>query len=229
MSTPPPHPGQAPALDQLNPQDATVTPPVAADHAALHRARHGHQVLWAIGGVITGLAVGILGTGAESGPATAATSPPAGAAAAKSAGAAAAKSAGAAASKSAAARPAVTAAGPVLHGTTMAGEGLFVIGRDVRRGIWHTSGAMGGATGECYVALLRGKRASSVITSKVVTGSASITTTSHTRAIRTSGCRTWHRVAGPGPAAASSSSRSDRTHTVRPASLPARVGGLPVP
>lgn len=225
MSTPPPHPGQAPALDQPNPQDATVRLPVAADHAAPHRARHGHQVLWAIGGVITGLAVGVLGTGAESGPATAATSP--------SAGAAAAKSADAAAAKSAAARPAATAAGPVLHGTTMAGEGLFVIGRDVGRGTWHTSGAMGGATGECYVALLRGKHASSVITSKVVTGSASITTTSHTRAIRTSGCRTWHRVAGPpaaaSPAAASSSSRSNRTHSVRPASLPTRVGDLPLP
>jgi hypothetical protein len=206
MSTPPPQPGQGATLDRSQPADATAAPPAAAGPAAPRRARYGiHQVLWGIGGVITGLAVGILGTGAESGPATAATSQTASAPAAKPA-----------------------AAARALPGKVMAGEGLFVIGHDIRRGTWHTPGAVGGATGECYVALLRGARASSVIDSEVITGSGSITTTSRTRAIRTSGCRTWHRVAGPGPATASS--RSHRSRAENPGNQPpARIGGPLLP
>lgn len=176
MSTPPPHPGSAAALDRQAPADAPAGPPEPRG------AKFGtHQVLWGLGGVIVGLATGILGTAAESpGPAAAAPVPVSSAAPSATAGAA-------------------TAAHRAATGTTMSGDGVFRIGPDlkagnIRAGTWRTAGAIGGAAGSCYVALLHRPGASSVLESQLVTGPATITTTRRTRAIRTSGCEPWQRV-----------------------------------
>jgi hypothetical protein len=180
MSTPPPHPGPAAALARQAPADAPAGPPEPRG------AKFGtHQVLWGLGGLIVGLATGILGTAAESPfPAAAASVPVSSAAPSATAGAA-------------------TAAHRAATGTMMAGDGLFRIGPDlkagnIRAGTWRTAGAVGGAAGSCYVALLHRPGASSVISSQIVTGPAIITTTRRTRAIRTSGCEPWHRVSAAG-------------------------------
>jgi hypothetical protein len=194
MSTPPPHPGPAATLDRPPPADAADA---AAGPPEPRGAKFGtHQVLWGLGGLMAGLATGILGTAAESpGPAAAAPVP----------------------ASSAAPSPSHAAARPVPTGTTMAGDGLFRVGADlragnVRAGTWRTAGALGGAAGSCYVALLRWPQASSVIASQTVTGPAAITTTEWTRAIRTSGCQPWHNASAPaGSARAGSSAAGSST------------------
>jgi hypothetical protein len=172
MSTPPPRPGPTATLDRQAP--AGPPEPRGTRFST-------HQVLWGLGGLIVGLATGILGTAAESpGPAAAAPVPVRSAAPSATAGAA-------------------TAAHQAATGTTMTGAGVFRIGPDlkagnIQAGTWRTAGAIGGAAGSCYVALLRRPAASSVIASQIVTGPAVIATTRRTRAIRTSGCEPWHRV-----------------------------------
>jgi hypothetical protein len=181
MSTPPPHPGSAATLDRQPPAEARSGPPEPRG------TRFGtHQVLWGLCGLIVGLAGGIVGTAAES-PAPAAAAP------------ASSLSAPATAGGRAAAARAPAAARPVATGTVMAGDGVFRIGPDrragdIRAGTWRTPGAIGGATGSCFVALLRRAGAASVLQSQIVTGPARVTTTPRTRAIRTSGCQPWHRV-----------------------------------
>ena len=197
MSTPPPHPGQETTSDRSQPGDAPAGAPAAGGLPAPRSAKYGtHQVLWGIGGVILGLAVGVLGTEAESSPAPA-------------------SAARASPGSALAARPA-TVPRPASRGTTIDGEGMFVIGQDIRRGVWHTAGAVGGPTGECYVALMRKAGTWSVIDSYDVTRPDTITTTRRTKAIRTSGCKTWHRVAGYDLARSQPDARSDRIRSVSP-------------
>jgi hypothetical protein len=175
MSTPPPPPGTTATVDRQVPAEARTVPPEPRG------TKFGtHQVLWGLAGVIAGLATGILGTTAES-PAPAAAAPR--------------PAASAAAHRKPAARP------PAPTGTVMTGDGVFRIGPDrragdIRAGMWRTPGAVGGATGSCYLALLHRARATSVIESEVITGPGAITTTPRTGAIRTSGCRPWHWVSG---------------------------------
>ena len=187
MSTPPPPPGTTATLDRQPPaeEEAPAGPPEPRG------SKFGtHQVLWGLVGLIAGLATGILGTTAES-PAPAAAAPQAAASA----------SARAALAHRAAQRRAAQARAAAPTGTVMTGDGVFRIGPDrrageVRAGMWRTPGAVGGAVGSCYVALLHRPRATSVIESEIITGPGRITTTQRTAAIRTSGCRPWHWVSG---------------------------------
>ena len=182
MSTPPSHSGPAAPEGRPSPDGAGTGRPEGRPVKFST-----HQVLWGLGGLIAGLAVGVVGTAAES------TTP------------ARANPAAASSPSAPATQPASTAAHQDLTGTTMTGDGLFRIGSDlkagrIQAGTWRTAGAVGGATGSCYVALLHHSGAWSVITSEIVTGPHSITTTAGTRAIRTSGCRPWHRVSTVTPA-----------------------------
>jgi hypothetical protein len=185
MSTPPPPPGTTATVDRQPPAEARPGPPEPRG------AKFGtHQVLWGLAGLIVGLATGILGITAES------TTPAA--AAPRSAASAPARPAAAA---RAAARRAAAARAAVPTGLVITGDGVFRIGPDrragnIRAGTWRTSGAVGGATGSCYVALLRRAGATSVIESEIITGPGRITTTGRTGAIRTSGCQPWHWVSG---------------------------------
>jgi hypothetical protein len=182
MSTPPSHPGPVATESRPAPPGAGSGPPQARPVKFST-----HQVLWGLGGLIAGLATGIVGTAAEStAPARADPMP-------------------VSSPTASATQPASTAAHQDLTGTTMTGDGLFRIGPDlkggyIRAGTWLTAGAIGGATGSCYVALLHRAGTWSVIASQIVTGPDTITTTGSTRAIRTSGCRPWHRVSAGIPA-----------------------------
>jgi hypothetical protein len=190
MSPPPPPPGTTATVDRQPPAEARPGAPEPRG------AKFGtHQVLWGLVGLIVGLATGILGITAKSTTPAAAAPRPAASASARPAAAA------RAAARKAAARKAAAARAAVPTGLVMTGDGVFRIGPDrragnVRAGTWRTSGAVGGATGSCYVALLHRAGATSVIESEIITGPGRITTTGRAGAIRTSGCRPWHWVSG---------------------------------
>jgi hypothetical protein len=88
------------------------------------------------------------------------------------------------------AQPAV-AAGP---GTTMSADGVYVVGTDIRHGVYHTTGAVGGSGGDCYVALLSSTNTNSIIDNNNVTGPDTITVGPGVRAVEVTGCNTWHRL-----------------------------------
>ena len=80
--------------------------------------------------------------------------------------------------------------------STMSGDGVFVVGMDIRRGTYHTTGATGGAGGDCYYALLSSTSTNDIIDNNNVTGPATITVGPGVKAVDTSGCNTWHRIGG---------------------------------
>ena len=80
--------------------------------------------------------------------------------------------------------------------STMSGDGVFVVGMDIRRGTYHTTGATGGSGGDCYYALLSSTNTSDIIDNNNVTGPATITVGPGVKAVDTSGCNTWHRIGG---------------------------------
>lgn len=90
----------------------------------------------------------------------------------------------------AAAKPKATAAAE----TTMSADGVYVVGIDIRRGIWHTSGATGGSSGDCYVALLSSTNTNDIIDNNNVTGPDTITVNGAVKAVDISGCNPWHRL-----------------------------------
>lgn len=80
--------------------------------------------------------------------------------------------------------------------STMSGDGVFVVGIDIRRGTYHTTGAVGGSGGNCYYALLSSTNTSDIIDNNNITGRATITVGPGVKAVDTSGCNTWHRIGG---------------------------------
>jgi hypothetical protein len=80
--------------------------------------------------------------------------------------------------------------------TTMGGDGVYVVGVNIRRGTYSTSGAVGGSGGDCYYALLSSTNTSDIIDNNNVTGPATITVGPGVKAVQVTGCNTWHRI-GP--------------------------------
>lgn len=78
--------------------------------------------------------------------------------------------------------------------STMSGSGVFVVGIDIRRGTYHTTGAVGGGGGNCYYALLSSTNTSDIIDNNNITGRATITVGPGVKAVDTSGCDAWHRI-----------------------------------
>ncbi|MDQ2875788.1 MAG: hypothetical protein M3Y33_13765 [Actinomycetota bacterium] len=87
-------------------------------------------------------------------------------------------------------------------GTTMGAggaSGVYVVGADIKAGTWHTSGAVGGTGGNCYVALLSALTAandSNIISNDDITGPDTITVGAGVKAVQVNGCETWVRT-GP--------------------------------
>lgn len=90
-------------------------------------------------------------------------------------------------------RPAApkVAAGP---GSVMSADGVYVVGVDIRRGTWHTAGAVGGSGGDCYVALLSSTSTQDIIDNNNVTGPDTITVGPGVKAVQVSGCLPWKRL-----------------------------------
>ena len=80
--------------------------------------------------------------------------------------------------------------------STMNGDGVFVVGMDIKRGTYHTTGAAGGGGGDCYYALLSSTSTNDIIDNNNVTGPATITVGPGVKAVDTSGCNAWHRIGG---------------------------------
>jgi hypothetical protein len=78
--------------------------------------------------------------------------------------------------------------------TSMAGDGLYVVGTDIEPGIYHTSGAANGSAGDCYYALLSSTDTSAILDNNNVTGPATITVGAGVKAVDLSGCDTWTRT-----------------------------------
>jgi hypothetical protein len=78
--------------------------------------------------------------------------------------------------------------------TVMTGDGVYVVGTDIRHGVYHTTGAAGGSGGDCYYALLSSTDTNSIIDNNNVTGPATITVGPGVKAVDTSGCNAWNRT-----------------------------------
>jgi hypothetical protein len=74
------------------------------------------------------------------------------------------------------------------------GDGVFVVGTDIPPGTYHTTGAVGGTAGNCYVALLSSTNTEDIIDNNNVTGPDTITVGSGVHAVESEGCNTWHRI-----------------------------------
>jgi hypothetical protein len=77
---------------------------------------------------------------------------------------------------------------------SMSGDGVFVVGSDIEPGTYHTSGAVDGAGGNCYVALLGSTDTNDIIDNANVTGPDTITVGSSVKAVQIQGCNTWSRI-----------------------------------
>jgi hypothetical protein len=77
--------------------------------------------------------------------------------------------------------------------STMSGDGVFVVGQDITPGTYHTTGAVNGADGNCYYALLGSTDTSNIIDNNNVTGPATITVGPGVKAVDISGCEVWSR------------------------------------
>jgi hypothetical protein len=76
----------------------------------------------------------------------------------------------------------------------MTGDGVYVVGTDIAPGIYHTSGAVGGSGGNCYVALLASTNTSDIVDNNNVTGPDTVTVGPGVHAMETEGCQPWHKV-----------------------------------
>jgi hypothetical protein len=75
-------------------------------------------------------------------------------------------------------------------------SGVYIVGQDIRRGTYHTTGATGGNSGDCYIATLSGTNTSDVndiIDNDNVTGPDTITVGGNVKAVQVSGCNVWTR------------------------------------
>ena len=74
------------------------------------------------------------------------------------------------------------------------GDGVFVVGTDIPPGVYHTTGAVGGTAGNCYIALLSSTNTDDIIDNNNVTGPDTITVGSGVHAVESQGCQPWHRI-----------------------------------
>jgi hypothetical protein len=76
---------------------------------------------------------------------------------------------------------------------SMSGDGLFVVGLDIRPGVYRTDGPVKGRSG--YYALLASTNTSDIINNhNLAGGPATITVTADVRAVEVSDCQPWHRL-----------------------------------
>jgi hypothetical protein len=85
--------------------------------------------------------------------------------------------------------------------STMPQSGVYVTGTDIKRGVYHTTGAVT-ASGNCYYALLRSTNTNDIIDNNNVTGPATITIRAAVKAVDTTGCKPWQRLRPLAPPAA---------------------------
>jgi hypothetical protein len=88
--------------------------------------------------------------------------------------------------------------------STMPQSGVYVVGTDIKRGIYHTAGATSASSANCYYALLKSTNTNDIIDNNNVTGPATITIRAAVKAVDTTGCKPWRRVrplASPGTSA----------------------------
>jgi hypothetical protein len=82
----------------------------------------------------------------------------------------------------------------VPRNSVMSGDGVYVVGSDIRHGVYHTTGALGGRQGNCYIALLGSTNTGDIIDNANVTGPDTITINSGVKAVETNGCKAWTRT-----------------------------------
>jgi len=75
--------------------------------------------------------------------------------------------------------------------SSMGGDGLYVVGLDIRPGVYRTAGPAGGRDG--YYALLSSTNTLDIIDSSSFAGPATITIGPGVKAVSVSGCQPWHR------------------------------------
>lgn len=84
---------------------------------------------------------------------------------------------------------------PAASGTVMNGDGVYVVGTDIKHGVWHTKGALtDNIDPNCYYALLSSTNTNDIIDNNNVTGPATITVGPNVKAVQVGGCQTWHRI-----------------------------------
>lgn len=94
--------------------------------------------------------------------------------------------------------PAAVAPAAQTSGTTMGADGadgIYVVGRDIRPGVYHTAGLASGST-DCYFALLSSTNTNDIIDNDNLTGPGTITVSRHVKAVEVSGCQVWTRIGG---------------------------------
>jgi len=84
------------------------------------------------------------------------------------------------------------AAGAVVQSLgVMSRDGVYVVGTDIKPGVYHTAGATSVRGGDCYYALLKSANTNDVIDNNNVTGPATITVGPGVKAVDTTGCKPW--------------------------------------
>jgi hypothetical protein len=71
----------------------------------------------------------------------------------------------------------------------MGGDGVFVVGLDIKPGVYRTAGPVSGGNG--YYALLSSTNTNDIITNNNIAGPATITVGADVRAVNVSGCQPW--------------------------------------
>jgi hypothetical protein len=153
-----------------------------------HQAPRGRlrRAAWPIAALIVGLGLGAIGAGGGSGSTAGSPAPTVTVTAEV-------------------AQPAITVTEtatpqppPPAAGTVMDQDGVYVVGADIKRGTWHTRGAVdvGGGLSNCYYALLSSTNTDDIIDNNNVNGPATITVGPGVKAVDVSGCKPWHRISG---------------------------------
>lgn len=78
--------------------------------------------------------------------------------------------------------------------STMSGDGLYVVGHDIRPGMYRTAGPADGGRGVCYYALLASTNTSDIIDNGTVRGPVTITVGPEVKAVLHNGYKPWHRL-----------------------------------
>lgn len=76
----------------------------------------------------------------------------------------------------------------------MSQDGVYVVGLDIKHGIYHTTGASPSGSNNCYYALLSSTNTNDIIDNNNVTGPATITIGPGVKAVDTTGCNPWHKI-----------------------------------
>ncbi|HVB45260.1 MAG TPA: hypothetical protein VNF47_21500 [Streptosporangiaceae bacterium] len=97
----------------------------------------------------------------------------------------------------------VTTTAPAPHVTVtttaqpqavMSQDGVYVVGLDIKHGIYHTTGASPSGSNNCYYALLSSTNTNDIIDNNNVTGPATITVGAGVKAVDTAGCNPWRKI-----------------------------------